>query len=630
MNKRWVQAALLASGLLCIALLWRFCAHRAPPPIASLTTLIGAGVSRDEAEHPHAWQPAKLGDELRLGDGARTDGQSAAELTFINGASLSLQANTIVRLLPGAGGGETAFDVQAGEAMLRAGDRGLALRTHVGLATISAHSQIALTRSGDAMQIKVALGTLSFRERDANVVALGAGDSVNVGIGMAMLDLSRAQQKGQEAPEATSALSIEVETGEARLQAPDGKVRNLGPGKHEVQAGSVLRVTPGSAVMIKRGRDGARLRGAGEFVVGVGDALAEARQGGMVLEALDADLEVRVPGGVIIARSGGDGSNAELAIGADQGELKVARGRVSTRLQGREEELSAGDQRSWRFGRAEGPGGGEAGPNYRNMQVRAGDSFVVHTPSAPVAIGFTFEDRCKGEGLLELLGTRQQARAEGSANLAFGPGLRTYTLRCIGANGAPGRIAARGNVQVLIDAGTRNLPPRAPSSDISADGRTYRIYYQNQLPEVLVRWPNAPEQAQYQLELDGKPIALDKPEYVFRSGSLRDGNHTLVFSAQGRRSRTTTVEVDFDNAAPKASLSAPDDRGFAPGDAVSVEGVALPTWKVELEGGTIQMSAGERFSGQVKTSPEHPDIAVRLSHRRLGTHYYLRRASGSP
>jgi hypothetical protein len=31
----------------------------------------------------------------------------------------------------------------------------------------------------------------------------------------------------------------------------------------------------------------------------------------------------------------------------------------------------------------------------------------------------------------------------------------------------------------------------------------------------------------------------------------------------------------------------------------------------------------------VVTSQEHPDIAVRLVHPRLGTHYYLRRATGS-
>jgi len=186
-------------------------------------------------------------------------------------------------------------------------------------------------------------------------------------------------------------------------------------------------------------------------------------------------------------------------------------------------------------------------------------------------------------------------------------------------------------VQVMVDAGTRKLPPRAPTSYVEADGRTYQIYYQNQLPEVVARWPSPPAETSYLLELDGAVIEeLKTPEHKFRSGTLRDGTHVLIFKAKGRRSRTTTVDVRFDNAAPKASLSVPRDRGFKTGDLVPIEGVALPTWKVSVEGGTVAMSAGDRFTGEVQTSKEHPDVAVRLSHPRLGTHYYLRRAAESP
>jgi hypothetical protein len=88
--------------------------------------------------------------------------------------------------------------------------------------------------------------------------------------------------------------------------------------------------------------------------------------------------------------------------------------------------------------------------------------------------------------------------------------------------------------------------------------------------------------------------------------------------------------VRFDNAAPKASLSSPIDRQFKPGDTVTIEGVALETWKVSVEGGSVNVGADERFVGSVPTSASHPDVAVRLAHPRLGVHYYLRRASGSP
>jgi hypothetical protein len=351
---------------------------------------------------------------------------------------------------------------------------------------------------------------------------------------------------------------------------------------------------------------------------------------------MEVDVEVRVPGGVIIARKGAGGSAAEVSVGEQEGQLKVTRGSVDTTLFGRDQTLAQGGELSWTHGTGliedseASAGAVQNGPAFHQLSTRAGESFVVHTPTVPVAVGFDFASKCKGEAQLEIAGGRQLSRAVGSANLSFGPGIKGYAVRCLGPNGTPGKVVARGNVHVLVDSGTRKLPPRAPTSNIEADGRTYTIYYQNQLPEVEVRWANAPTQPSYQLELDGKAIELKAPEYLFRSGTLKDGKHALSFLAQGRRSRTTTVDVSFDNVAPKASLSSPDDRGFAPGDTVTVEGVALPTWKVSLEGGTIAMSGGDRFSGQVQTSAERPDIAVRLSHPRLGTHYYLRRASGTP
>jgi hypothetical protein len=269
------------------------------------------------------------------------------------------------------------------------------------------------------------------------------------------------------------------------------------------------------------------------------------------------------------------------------------------------------------------------GPDYANLGARAGDSFVVHAPELPVAIAFEFGHKCKGEGVLEIARGKQRARGKGSANLLFPAGARTYTLRCVDVSGGASSVVARGTVHALHDAGTRKLPRRAPTSQVDADGRSYTIYYQNQLPEVRVRWPNAPSADSYRLDVDGVPMTLPAAEHLFRSGSLRDGVHRLTFEAKGRRSRTASVAVRFDNAAPTASLIAPADRSFAPGATLAVEGVSLPGWKVGVQGGTIEKDADDRFKGQAVTSAEQPDVAVRLSHPRLGTHYYLRRAQGS-
>ncbi|MET0285077.1 MAG: hypothetical protein ABW352_11420 [Polyangiales bacterium] len=591
--------------------------------IATLSKLVGPGVTRDFAAHVQDWQKAEDGARLSLGDGAQTDSQSTAELLFVNGSGLSLKPNTIVRLLPDEAERQTGFDIQAGEAILRTGSGGIRLRTHVGLAEIEPSSEIVLRRDGDALAFAVALGRLAFKDHDKAEV-LNAGDSMNVGIGMAVLELKRKDQGGEKVEDQ---ISIEVVSGEAR--AGNGAGRPLAKGLHVVSANTRLKLPEGTEVIVKRGRERVHLKGAGEFTVGVDEAIAASTRGLMMLEAVEVDVEVKVPGGTIVARGGEGGSTADIVVGATEGTLRVLKGNVSATLAGQESELSAGQQVGWQLGDmpTEAIGNTAQGPDYKNMSARAGESFVVHSPTAPVAIGFDFAGKCD-EGQLDLVNGKQAQRGKGSANLLFPAGTRAYTLRCV--NGGLGKIVGRGTVQVLVDPGTRKLPARAPTSNVEADGRTYSIYYQNQLPEVVARWPNAPKQKSYKLELDGKSIDLSEPEHKFKSGSLSDGSHALVFQAEGRRSRTTTVEVHFDNVAPKAALSGPEDRGFAVGDAITVEGVALPTWKVALEGGTIEMSGGDRFSGHVQTSAERPDIAVRLSHPRLGTHYYLRRASGSP
>jgi hypothetical protein len=164
---------------------------------------------------------------------------------------------------------------------------------------------------------------------------------------------------------------------------------------------------------------------------------------------------------------------------------------------------------------------------------------------------------------------------------------------------------------------------------VEADGRGYTIYYQNQPPDIHVRWPSAPDTTAYQLEVDGNVLKLTAAEHTFSSGALGDGQHRLTFSALARRSRTTAVEVRFDNTAATASLNSPPDRGFSAGSDVEIEGVLLPAWKVSVDGGTIERVGESRFHGRIATSPSSPDFAVRLSHRKLGTHYYVRRAAES-
>jgi hypothetical protein len=389
-------------------------------------------------------------------------------------------------------------------------------------------------------------------------------------------------------------------------------------------------------VTIRRGKDAAKLRGAGEFVLGTGAMLVELRQGEAQLSAVERDVEVIVPGGLIVAKASEGGTDATVRLVGDQGTLEVQSGSAAFKGVDGTEAVPIGDAYRWTALRAATAEDEQAtedtAPDYFNLIARAGESFVVHAPEVPVAIAIDFRHKCSGEGVVELTNGKQRGRGTGRANLLVQAGSRGYAVRCLdgkSGKGAAGRIVARGSVTVMRDAGTSKLPPSAPMSQVEADGRSYTIYYQNQLPDISVRWPNAPKAERYRLEIDAKTIEIGKPEHIVKSGGLRDGTHTLTFVAGDRKSRPATVEINFDNAAPKASLLAPADRSFAAGSTVNIEGVALRGWKVELDGGMFSTDASDRFSGQVATSVERPDIAVRLSHPRLGTHYYVRRATGS-
>ena len=266
-------------------------------------------------------------------------------------------------------------------------------------------------------------------------------------------------------------------------------------------------------------------------------------------------------------------------------------------------------------------------PSVERPSVRlAGEaSATIHASSGPVVIGIDVGERCP-QGAVVKLG-RSRFHGKGNVGVRVPIGRHRYAVHCIEDGRVRRRVAFRGRARVLRDMGTRRLPRRPPTSRIAADGRDYKVFYQNQPPIIVVHWPKAPKSDGYVLNVDGKTQNVGTPEHTFASGALSDGTHKVFFAAANRQSRPAKIIVRFDNAAATASLSAPTDGSFGAGETVTVSGVALPGWKVSADNGTIRMDQEHRYSGQVSTGPEHPDIALRLSHPRLGTHYYLRRSA---
>lgn len=605
------------------------------PAVATLLEARGPDVQRDFAAQMRAWQPAQKGDRFYLGDGVRTGPQATARLSLIDQTHLELAPGTTLRfMVDGANPGEDALNVEAGEVSMRA-NRDLLLRTHIGLAKVLSGTQLTLTRKGENLEYEVAVGEATFRDASGAEQSLKAGESLEIGIGMALLAPRAGTQPVVEElmPEAPpGAVLANVKTPGVRSRKPSGTWSKLAAGRHALEPGTELRLARKDAVELSRDNQQATLQGAGEYVVGSGNALVEAREGDLSVRAAQDDVTVVVPGGSIIVRGGDGGSEADVRIGAEVGQVAMKRGTSTLELLGETSELSAGQEHRWTHTNPESADKRAIEPSlaYHNLSVRAGESFTLHAPEVPVAVRLDLPGKCPGDLIVELVKSKVRVRGKDQASLSLGTGSHPYVVRCIDEKGTLSKVVTRANIQVLHDAGTRRLPAKPPTSYVETDGRTYTIYYQNQLPDISVRWPNPPPSASYELLVDDRPMTLSKPEHLFRSGTVRDGTHHLSFRAGDRRSRTTKIEVRFDNAAPKASLSSPTDRGFKSGDKVTIEGVALETWKVSIEGGTVNVDGSQRFVGEVTTSADRPDVAVRLAHPRLGVHYYLRRAAGSP
>lgn len=282
------------------------------------------------------------------------------------------------------------------------------------------------------------------------------------------------------------------------------------------------------------------------------------------------------------------------------------------------------------------PGGSLLVRSTADFEVEAGGSFVVHDPAPPSAVKVSFGHLCPEGGRLRL-GPRRLSDPSlsepGSALAVMGPGTHRYAVVC----GSPGRPVAQGNIQVLRDPGTSELPRLPPATQVDTDGRRYTILYQNHLPEVRVTWPDAPSAERYELQLTGERLAkklpTPRPAYVFKPAMLPEGTFALVFAVAGEgaaRSAETALTIRFDNAAPTAVVRAPRDRRFKAGQPVEVEGIALPGWQVSSRGEPLALDPQHRFSGTVTLGPPWRAIAIRFEHRERGVHYYLRRPAGRP
>jgi hypothetical protein len=392
-------------------------------------------------------------------------------------------------------------------------------------------------------------------------------------------------------------VQLDVEMGEATLEV-SGAALEL-----ETSVGNA-RVEAGSKVRLSREGDATRL----EVLIGSARILNE-----------DEALELRVGDAVDIVKS-----RIEKVPAAAERELP--------RTPTASSESPAAEPAPTELPPVTGSGERAAGPAIVDFVAGVGDSFIVHDPKPPTSIAFVHSG-CDGELLLTLdPGKRaRETFGRGRVSAEIASGSHRYSLSCLSPGETKGARVGEGSIAVVADAGSRRIARKAPASAIDADGRRYTVLYQSLLPSISVRWPNAPAASAYTLRVGSssgaRTFTTNQPSHSLPAGTLPEGDHTLLFEAAGVRSKTTSVAIRFDNAAPTASISSPSDRAFAPGESVTVSGSALPGWTVSSGGKELAEDAQNRFSGQVSAPVAERALVIRFFHPSRGNHYYLRRSA---
>jgi hypothetical protein len=486
---------------------------------------------------------------------------------------------------------------------------------------------------------------LATLEGNGNRIELSEGQGVEVGLGMAIVDRfgnePTPEPETEPEPEPTAKpletfpILIDVGGASVRIKRPGSKrVEPLAKGEHTVEPGSEITLGTKDTANVKRGDATASLAGPGKYlVVGEGPRVVEPISGSMRISADGNDVAVDIPGGRVVAL--GSQGPAAGDISRSRGgaiDVRARVGKLRVEVGDDKQVLNAGQAAHVKRGKLTVSG---RGPGFADIAISAGNSILVHDPNPPLAVGITATG-CEHISVVERTkGGRVVGSAVGraSANLRFDAGRWGYRVRCLSETGALGAPTKKGSVTVYRDAGTRALPRKAPATGINADGRTYTVLYQNLLPAITVRWPNAPPAPSYKLSVTGpsgsKTLTSKTASYSFAAGKLKEGKHTFKFtSSMGRSSRSSRAVIRFDNAAPKGSISSPSEGGFAPNASVKVSGIALPGWSVVAQGTKLQMDSEQRFSQSVAAGPR--GLVLRFSHPSRGTHHYLRRAAGVP
>jgi hypothetical protein len=247
----------------------------------------------------------------------------------------------------------------------------------------------------------------------------------------------------------------------------------------------------------------------------------------------------------------------------------------------------------------------------------------------------TFTD-CPELGVLELdrgNGRFDALRVKGSGEVrARVPrGSFRYRLRCARAGHLQVAPVSTGRLTVKVDAATRPLPLAPATITADADGRRYNVSYQNRLPMITLRWPDAPHANAYRLFVrpdTGAQLSVDssRTSITLQSGRVGEGLHQFWFETSDKKSRSEQgqLQVSFDYTARTAYLTSPVDGEGAQHGRARFAGGTLIGSSVQVQGVPAKLDAQGRFAANVELPEGAAGASVRVQHPSTGIHYYIR------
>ena len=611
---------------------------KSKPSIARLEKADGP-VERQDGSRP--WAGATIGTKFYLGDAART-ADGGAQLALAGNAKIAMQPHTVLRF--GSGKNSSAqIGVELGAIdLIGAGKYGL----DVGDVQLQQNGAVRITAKGKGQSsIELTVGAAQFTGVDGQAVNLEIGKAIELGIGPIEIVKDAGVPDAPPPPPVDAAVA--ETSGGAQVQITGKHAEVLQPGEKKwvalpAGAGSLpngAKLRLGTGTTAKLVANGTTLELAGGSRIVIADDLIVGMELGTGTASVPAAAQgkVTVPGGTV-ELVGTPTSPAEAKIDVNaKGEAKVSMLHGGGKLDGGAGatlDLARGEVASLAKAGAIHPV--EAIPTYYDMKVTVGEMgmFTIHDPKGATAVKFDFGGKCPGGGVIEMdhdprFRTAKVSAGKDSANvLATAGGVWHYRLRC-STGGSEGGAVASGRLLVVRDDGRRPLPKEPPHFPIDTDGRTYRTGYQSLIPNMKFNTPNLGA-GTYTLHLATggaeQTFESTKPSFDVPGSKLKEGTFTYWVEHGGTKSKISTLILEFDQKAAQVYIEAPANGAPWTGD-IDVRGATLPGWTAKIDVNELPVDSKNRFHATVQPPREAKALAIRLSHGKLGTHFYLRRGS---